>query len=121
VYREADRLGLPRPAEDLRLRRQELVAALGPAGELAPGLIVNDLAGAARSLCPEIDAALEAARQAGAGRAIVCGSGPTVAGVYWGADALDRATEAAHALGDRFPGAAAAVPVDGVAAAPHLA
>ena len=121
VYREADRLGLSRPAEDLRSRRQNLVAALACAGELAADLLINDLARAACSLCPQIDAALEAARQAGAGRAIVCGSGPTVAGVYWGADALHRATAAADALGDRFPGAAAAVPVDSAAAAPRPA
>jgi 4-diphosphocytidyl-2-C-methyl-D-erythritol kinase len=121
VYREADRLGLPRPAEDLRSRRQELVAALASAGELAADLLINDLARAACSLCPEIDASLEAALEAGAGRAIVCGSGPTVAGVYWGADAPHRATEAADALGDRFPGAAAAVPVDSAAAAPRPA
>jgi 4-diphosphocytidyl-2-C-methyl-D-erythritol kinase len=139
VYREADRLGLPRPAEDLLSLGQELVAtlgsagegpaevlrslgqepvpALGSAGELRAGLLINDLAGAARSLCPEIDGALAAARESGAERAVVCGSGPTVAGVYWGADALYRATEAADALSDRFPGAAAVVPVDSVAAA----
>jgi 4-diphosphocytidyl-2-C-methyl-D-erythritol kinase len=93
------------------------VPAVGSAGELWAGLLINDLAGAARSLCPAIDGALEAARESGAGHAILCGSGPTVAGVYLGADALHRATEAADALGDRFPGAAAVVPVDSVAAA----
>jgi 4-diphosphocytidyl-2-C-methyl-D-erythritol kinase len=117
VYREADRLGLPRPAENLRAVGQELVAALGSAGELPAELLTNDLAVAARSLCPAIDGALEAARESGAGRAIVCGSGPTVAGIYWGADALHRATEAADGLSDRFPGAAAVVPVDSMAAA----
>jgi 4-diphosphocytidyl-2-C-methyl-D-erythritol kinase len=121
VYREADRLGLPRPAEDLRSLGQELVATVGCGGEVPAGLLTNDLAGAARSLCPEIDAALQAAREAGAGRAIVCGSGPTVAGVYWGADALHRATEAADVLRDRFPGTVAAVPVDSVNAAPRPA
>ncbi len=93
------------------------MATLGSGVDLAAGLLVNDLARAARSLCPEIDGALEAAREAGPRRAIVCGSGPTVAGVFWGADALDRATQAADALGDRFPGAATAVPVDRAAAA----
>jgi 4-diphosphocytidyl-2-C-methyl-D-erythritol kinase len=117
VYREADRLGLSRPAEDLRSCRQELVAALGSAGELAAGLLINDLARAARSLCSSIDAAVDLVLESGAGGAIVCGSGPTVAGVYWGSDALNCASEAADALGDRFPGAVAAVPVDSAAAA----
>ena len=43
-------------------------------------LPVNDLEPAARSLCPSIDEALAAAREAGADHALVSGSGPTVVG-----------------------------------------
>jgi 4-diphosphocytidyl-2-C-methyl-D-erythritol kinase len=118
VYREADRLGLARPEDDLRSRHQELVAALRPGARPPARLLSNDLAPAAVSLCPQISVALEQALRFGAGHALVCGSGPTVAGVYWGGDAIDRATAAAHALSDRFPGATAAVPVDAAAAVP---
>jgi 4-diphosphocytidyl-2-C-methyl-D-erythritol kinase len=70
VYREADRLGLPRTAGEL--------ARLDPLGSVG----VNDLEAAARSLEPSIDTALEQARGAGAQQAMVCGSGPTVVGLY---------------------------------------
>ena len=56
-------------------------------------LIVNDLQPAAVSLRPEIELALEDVRHAGAEQAIVCGSGPTVAGVYWGDGARARAAD----------------------------
>ena len=49
-------------------------------GERPP--VVNDLQDAARSLCPSIDEALDAARGAGARDAIVAGSGPTVLGFF---------------------------------------
>ena len=52
------------------------------AGTWAPE---NDLQDAARSLCPAIDAALAAARAAGADHALVSGSGPTVVGLFGGA------------------------------------
>jgi 4-diphosphocytidyl-2-C-methyl-D-erythritol kinase len=70
VYREADRLGLPRSERQL--------ATLDPLA----GLGVNDLEPAARSLEPSIIAALERARAAGARQALVCGSGPTVIGLF---------------------------------------
>ena len=73
--------------------------------------MVNDLQAAARSLCPEIDVALEAARAAGAARALVSGSGPTVFGVMRGDGAAERARAAAEELAPRFPGACAAEPV----------
>jgi 4-diphosphocytidyl-2-C-methyl-D-erythritol kinase len=175
VYREADRLGLPRAADELSACHLELVRALGPEGvgarpggelplgggrlgggrlgggrlgggrlgggrlsgelplgggrlsgelplggagaELPLRLLVNDLEPAAISLCPQIGEAREAALAAGAEHAIVCGSGPTVAGLYRGADSLDRATVAARALGGRFPGCTAAVPARGDAVA----
>ena len=80
VYREADRLGLPRDAAGLAAR-----AARGrrtAAGDLPGELLVNDLEPAARALCPAIDDALAAARGAGADHALVCGSGPTVVGLF---------------------------------------
>jgi 4-diphosphocytidyl-2-C-methyl-D-erythritol kinase len=83
VYREADRLGLPRSARQL--------AALDPLA----GVAVNDLETAARSLEPSITAALEHAREAGARQALVCGSGPTVIGLF---DDPLEASRAAAAL-----------------------
>jgi 4-diphosphocytidyl-2-C-methyl-D-erythritol kinase len=131
VYREADRLALARPPEALAERQAALLAALGgaaapaagkppraagsasvPAGAPLPAdLLVNDLEAAARSLCPAIDRALAAAREAGADHALVSGSGPTVAGIFWGADGEARAERAAQALRAQFPGVAAARPV----------
>ena len=70
VYREADRLGLPRSGRQL--------AALDPLA----GVGVNDLEAAARSLEPSITTALEQARALGARQALVCGSGPTVIGLF---------------------------------------
>lgn len=139
VFREADRLGLRRSAGELAAARERVRAALalvgGPArsalgpppgagapasgASRAPGLplaalpaelIVNDLEPAARSLCPAIEPALEAARAAGADHAFVSGSGPTVIGLFWG-ERRDAAEMAAIALRDRFPGAVAAHPV----------
>jgi 4-diphosphocytidyl-2-C-methyl-D-erythritol kinase len=87
-----------------------------------PGhLIVNDLRPAALSLCPQVGSALEAARSAGADQVLVSGSGPTVAGVFWGADAPDRAAAACEALTTRFPGATVAVPVGAEVAMPRIA
>ncbi|PZS10856.1 MAG: 4-(cytidine 5'-diphospho)-2-C-methyl-D-erythritol kinase [Solirubrobacterales bacterium] len=110
VYREADRLGLGRDGAEMGTLGAELRAALRPGRAPAPALLVNDLQPAALSLCPSIGGALAAARAAGAEHALVSGSGPTVAGLYWGADAPDRAGAAALALAERFPGASSAVP-----------
>jgi 4-diphosphocytidyl-2-C-methyl-D-erythritol kinase len=74
VYAEADRLGLSRSAEELAT----LLETLDPA-DPEP---VNDLATAALSLEPTIAAALQQALDAGAEHAMVCGSGPTVVGVF---------------------------------------
>ena len=46
-------------------------------------LLVNDLEPAAMSLCPDIEPALAAVREAAADHAFVSGSGPTVAGLFW--------------------------------------
>lgn len=97
VYREADRLGLPRPLAALRERAAAVRAAL-PA--LPTELVVNDLQPAAVSLCPPIEEALGDARDAGAQIALVSGSGPTVLGLF---GSLDGARAAAEALSARRP------------------
>ncbi|HYV15081.1 MAG TPA: hypothetical protein VE972_03600 [Conexibacter sp.] len=112
VFREADRLGLARPAEELAQRRAALEQALAAGPGLPPELLVNDLEPAARSLCPPIDEALTAALAAGADRALVSGSGPTVVGIFWGLGGFDAATESAERLRARQAGAIAACPVD---------
>jgi 4-diphosphocytidyl-2-C-methyl-D-erythritol kinase len=114
VYRESDRLGLARSAVELDVVRHQLT--LGFSAEL----IVNDLQDAAVSLAPAIAPALEAALGAGADQAMVCGSGPTVIGLFWGEDGGSRAHEAADRLRAAHPAAVAADPVrggDGVPAA----
>ncbi len=111
VYREADRLELARSPEQLREARAQLEAALSAGARLPAELIVNDLAPAAVSLCPSIAEALSAATASGAEQAIVCGSGPTVAGVFWGHDAQQRATAACRALAISHPNAVPATPV----------
>jgi 4-diphosphocytidyl-2-C-methyl-D-erythritol kinase len=104
VYREADRLGLPRAGSELAERLRE-VRAGGPLD------YVNDLEPAAVSLRPAIRAALDAVRDAGADHAMVSGSGPTVFGLYQGEDALGRAEAGAARLANRYPGATSAAPV----------
>ena len=91
-----------------RRRRSDLEAVLDVA-ETAPGplpgrLVVNDLQPAALSLRPEIAEALDAALEQGADEAIVCGSGPTVIGVFWGDDGLDRARLGVAAPAGAVPG-----------------
>jgi len=93
VYREADRLGLPRPS--LAGLRERLAAA-GP--RPSDELIVNDLEPATLSLAPSLSGTLEALRRAGAEQALVCGSGPTVMGVFWGPGARERAGRAARGI-----------------------
>jgi 4-diphosphocytidyl-2-C-methyl-D-erythritol kinase len=104
VYREADRQGLPRDAAGLAAKLREVSTT---AGDLPGELIVNDLEPAARALCPEIDAALATARGAGAHHALVCGSGPTVIGLF--AD-LQGARGAAARMFDRDPRPIAVAP-----------
>jgi 4-diphosphocytidyl-2-C-methyl-D-erythritol kinase len=74
-------------------------------------LLVNDLEAAAISLCPAIAPALDAVGEAGAEHAFVSGSGPTVAGLFWGEDGPQTAAAAAATLRERFPDAISAVPV----------
>jgi 4-diphosphocytidyl-2-C-methyl-D-erythritol kinase len=117
VFAEADRLGLARSAASLAECREGLRAALAAGPELPAELLVNDLEPAARSLCPSIAGALDLAREMGADAALVCGSGPTVAGVFWGADAPARAEVAAAGAEERRTAALAVVPVDAAFAA----
>jgi len=103
VFRAADGLGLGRDAADLADRLAAVRASLrrgGPLLGLAPDLLVNDLEPAARALSAEVGEALDAVRATGAHHALVCGSGPTVAGFF--AD-VDAARAALVALGDREP------------------
>jgi 4-diphosphocytidyl-2-C-methyl-D-erythritol kinase len=99
VYREADRLGLARSRAELA----DLAAKLG-AG--LPDRLVNDLEPATLSLAPAIAAALARMREAGADDAIVCGSGPTVIGIFRGRDSARRARQAAEELTDGVVAAA---------------
>jgi len=84
VFAEADRLGLGRAAEELDGLAERLRAAAGAgASPLAYlELLVNDLEPAARSLRPEIGAALDSLRAAGASHALLTGSGPTAFGLF---------------------------------------
>lgn len=120
VFREADRLGLPRSGTELDERYAELLAALAPGSQLPDHLLVNDLQPAALSLCPSCADALDALRAEGAEHAIVSGSGPTVVGIWWGLGAVGRAFSAAQRLRDRYPLAVGAEPVSAGYAAPSL-
>jgi 4-diphosphocytidyl-2-C-methyl-D-erythritol kinase len=104
VYREADRQGLPRSPDDLAARLREVSTA---AAVLPDRLIANDLEPAARALCPSIDEALLAARRVGARHALVCGSGPTVIGLFHD---IQAARGAAARLADRDPRPIAVAP-----------
>jgi 4-diphosphocytidyl-2-C-methyl-D-erythritol kinase len=104
VYREADRQGLPRSAENLAARLRQVSTA---AVNLPEELIVNDLEPAAKALCPAIDGALHDARRVGARRALVCGSGPTVVALF---DDLQAARGAAARLDNRNPRPMAVAP-----------
>ncbi|HMB55387.1 MAG TPA: 4-(cytidine 5'-diphospho)-2-C-methyl-D-erythritol kinase [Thermoanaerobaculia bacterium] len=97
VFAEADRLGLGRDADELERLAGELRAAAGAgASPLAYAeLLANDLEPAARSLRPEVGAALDALRAAGAPLALLSGSGPTAVGLF---PALARAKSAAAHL-----------------------
>jgi 4-diphosphocytidyl-2-C-methyl-D-erythritol kinase len=97
VFAEADRLGLGRSQAELddlaeRLRK---AAGAGASPLSYAEHLVNDLEPAARSLRPEIGAALDALRAAGAHLVLMTGSGPTAVGVFEG---LAAARAAAAAL-----------------------
>jgi len=120
VYAEADRRGLPRSSEELNRLLAGLDRALVSGAVLPASLLVNDLEPAARALCPAIDGALDAIRATRADHVLVCGSGPTVAGVFWGEAGGARAALAAEALRGRFPGVIAVDPVSSQASGKML-
>jgi 4-diphosphocytidyl-2-C-methyl-D-erythritol kinase len=102
VFREADRLGLPRDADGLADALATVRAALP---DLPDALCVNELEPAALSLRPELAETLDRVRDAGADVAMVSGSGPTVLGLFHDRAAA-RAARDAH-----FPGCKVAKPV----------
>jgi len=96
VFREADRLGVGRSADELeelagRLRR---AAGAGASPLAYAELLVNDLEVPARSLRPGIGDALEELREAGAPVAVLSGSGPTAVGLFPDLAAAEAAAEA---------------------------
>jgi 4-diphosphocytidyl-2-C-methyl-D-erythritol kinase len=102
VFREADRLGLPRDAAGLADALARVRAALP---DLPDELCVNELEPAALSLRPELRETLDRVRDAGADVAMVSGSGPTVLGLFHDRRAAKAARDA------RFPGCKVAKPV----------
>jgi len=98
VYAEADRLGIPRERLELARALTRTQAALS--SETLLEKVHNDLQEAARSLCPQIDEALEAALRAGSDTAIVSGSGPTVVGLFTGSEHRERASAGLALLQD---------------------
>jgi 4-diphosphocytidyl-2-C-methyl-D-erythritol kinase len=120
VYAEADRLKLPHDRAGLQEKLDQLRTALSPGVRLRSALLVNELQPAALSLLPQIGESLAAVRDAGADHALLCGSGPTVIGLFWGDDALARAAQSEAVLRDRFPASTTARPVDSAFAEPIL-
>jgi 4-diphosphocytidyl-2-C-methyl-D-erythritol kinase len=119
VFAEADRLGLGRPADELAARLADARAWARAGGPPDGALLVNDLEPATLALAPAVGQTLADARTAGADHVLVAGSGPTVAGVFFGDDAEMRAAVAAAGLRDRHPGAVVAVPADPALARPR--
>jgi len=120
VYAQADRLGGLRERAELEHRRHELTSALALGAPAPPAhLLHNDLQDAAVHLCPEVKQALGAVRDAGADAAMVCGSGPTVVGLFARANASGRVQRALAALAGRHPEVMSAGPVSRAFAAAH--
>jgi 4-diphosphocytidyl-2-C-methyl-D-erythritol kinase len=88
VYKAFDALATPRSAEELEHAAQRIRA-----GDFEH---VNDLEPAARALCPAIDPALEALRDAGVEHPMVSGSGPTVFGISEDPEAVARLQAAGY-------------------------
>jgi 4-diphosphocytidyl-2-C-methyl-D-erythritol kinase len=118
VYAEFDRLRLGRHPDELDRLSGQVPGAASDNSLLAERLLHNDLEAAACSLCPPIGDALADVRAAGAVRAMVSGSGPTVFGIFDGAEGATHARAAAAALRSRHPQALAATPVGRSFAAP---
>jgi 4-diphosphocytidyl-2-C-methyl-D-erythritol kinase len=111
VYGAADELDRARGRTELLAVNVAVESAVASPGWRLPGsLVVNELQAAALTLRPEIARALAAARAAGADRAMVCGSGPTVIGIFWGAGGWERAQAAAVEVSAAYPGTIATRP-----------
>jgi 4-diphosphocytidyl-2-C-methyl-D-erythritol kinase len=121
VYAEFDRLGLGRDPDELDRLSGQVPGAARDSSLLAERLLHNDLEAPARSLCPPIGDALADVRASGAVRAMVSGSGPTVFGLFPGAEGVAHAQAAAAALRPRHPHAVAAAPVGRAFAEPLAA
>jgi 4-diphosphocytidyl-2-C-methyl-D-erythritol kinase len=121
VYAEFDRLALGRDLDELDRLSGQVPGAASDGSLLAERLLHNDLEAPARSLCPPIGDALADVRAAGAVRAMVSGSGPTVFGLFAGAEGVAHAHAAAAALRARHPHAVAATPVGRTFAEPVAA
>jgi 4-diphosphocytidyl-2-C-methyl-D-erythritol kinase len=95
VFAKADRLGLGREADELEELAGRLREAAGAGASPLSyrELLVNDLEPAALSLRPDIGAALDALREAGAPVAILSGSGPTAVGLFPDLAAAEAAAE----------------------------
>jgi 4-diphosphocytidyl-2-C-methyl-D-erythritol kinase len=102
VFREADRLGLPRDAQGLQHALEQVRDGLP---DLPDELCVNELEPAAVSLRPALAETLQRVRDAGADVAMVSGSGPTVLGLFHDRAAAKAARDA------HFPGCKVAKPV----------
>jgi 4-diphosphocytidyl-2-C-methyl-D-erythritol kinase len=102
VFKEADRLGLPRDARGLADALTTVRAGLP---DLPDALCVNELQPAALSLRPALQDTLRRVREAGADVAMVSGSGPTVLGLFHDREAAKAARDA------HFPGGKVAKPV----------
>jgi 4-diphosphocytidyl-2-C-methyl-D-erythritol kinase len=102
VFREADRLGLPRDAQGLQDALDAVRAGLP---DLPDALCVNELQPATLSLRPALEDTLRRVREAGADVAMVSGSGPTVLGLFHDRAAAKAARDA------HFPGCKVAKPV----------
>jgi 4-diphosphocytidyl-2-C-methyl-D-erythritol kinase len=111
VYRTFDGRGRIRSRTELLAVDVAIETTInGPGWTLPAPLTTNELQAAALTLRPEIARALTAARAVGSDRTIVCGSGPTVIGLFWGPDSWPRASAAATELAERFPGTVATRP-----------
>jgi 4-diphosphocytidyl-2-C-methyl-D-erythritol kinase len=98
VFAEADRLGLGRGSDELEELAGRLREAAGSGASPLDyaELLANDLEPPARSLRPEIGAALDALREAGAPLVFMSGSGPTAVGLF---PTLEGAKSTAERIG----------------------
>jgi 4-diphosphocytidyl-2-C-methyl-D-erythritol kinase len=112
VYARADRITPSRGASELEVVRRRVEESLASGGSPLDYTqnLVNDLEPAAISMRPEAAGALDALLEAGAGHAMVTGSGPTAFGLFTDDAAAE---EAAAALRERHPRAVATGPLYG--------